>query len=70
MDEYDPWPDLRESILRYAEFDAKPEFYAQADACPTCRALHGQVFEAREAPRIPVFECTNEFCRCDYLPRL
>lgn len=66
----DPWPTLRDNILRYAEFGAKAQFIAMADACDVCRALDGRLLEPSQAPRIPVEGCTNEFCRCDYSPKL
>ena len=30
----------------------------------------GRDFDPRHAPLIPVIDCTNEICRCDYLPKL
>ena len=44
------------------------ELYVAPDACLVCRALLGKVFEPHDAPLIPVPDCTNEMCRCDYLP--
>lgn len=38
------------------------------DACPTCRALAGRRYPIQRAPTIPVPGCTNDICRCDYLP--
>ncbi|HUG14254.1 MAG TPA: hypothetical protein VMM78_04475 [Thermomicrobiales bacterium] len=68
-DDYDRWPDLRQSILRYAEFGMVAEAIVQADACPKCSELRGKVFEPHKAPPIPVMGCTNANCRCDYAPR-
>jgi hypothetical protein len=44
------------------------ERLAAADACPTCRALRGEMFGPESAPPIPVPGCERDVCRCDYLP--
>jgi hypothetical protein len=44
------------------------EHLAAADACPTCRALRGEMFGPESAPPIPVPGCERDACRCDYLP--
>lgn len=55
--------------LRYmAREGIQVEFFAVEDACPACRTLAGQVFDAHAAPTIPVEGCQGEHCRCDYLP--
>jgi hypothetical protein len=60
-------PSLRE-LLRDAErFGVRVEFTPRLDACPTCQRLIG-IYEPRDAPIIPVPDCENEACRCDYLP--
>lgn len=61
---------MAQAVSRYAELGVRRvEFFAALeDSCPTCRALAGRVFELRAAPTIPVAGCTNQFCRCDYLP--
>ncbi len=44
----------------------KARFVAHLDACPTCRKLHGRVFDPLEAPPIPVKGCLTPPCRCRY----
>jgi hypothetical protein len=61
-------PDLQRTIDAASAHGVLVEFYAVPDACLVCRALLGKVFEPRNAPVIPVPDCTNETCRCDYLP--
>lgn len=61
-------PHVQRTINAAIEQGVLVEFYAAPDACLVCRALLGKVFEPREAPVIPVPKCTNEVCRCDYLP--
>jgi hypothetical protein len=61
-------PNLKELLRDLRNHGAKAEFYAMDDACWVCRALAGRVFDPREAPTIPVPDCQNEACRCDYLP--
>lgn len=61
---------LQDQLKGYAEYEAKAEFVASPDACPTCAALAGKVFDPLRAPRIPVVGCAEPPCRCDYTPRL
>ena len=61
-------PHVQRTIDDAIEHGALVEFYAASDACLVCRALLAKVFEAHDAPVIPVPNCTNEACRCDYLP--
>jgi hypothetical protein len=63
-------PNLRELLRDLRNHGVKAEFYAEDDACVVCRALAGKVFDPREAPTIPMRDCLNETCRCDYLPAL
>ena len=60
-------PHVQRTIDDAIEHRALVEFYAAPDACLTCRALLAKVFDPHDAPVIPVPECTNETCRCDYL---
>ena len=62
-------PLVQRTVNDAVEHGALVEFYAAPDACLICRALLGKVFEPRDAPVIPVPNCPNEACRCDY-PRL
>jgi hypothetical protein len=40
-----------------------------ADACPSCNALGGNVYQPGAAPSIPVAGCTTMVgCRCAYQP--
>ncbi|MEX0709982.1 MAG: hypothetical protein WD116_02135 [Chloroflexota bacterium] len=41
---------------------------ALPDACAACLAVAGRRFALPDAPSIPTPECSNELCRCDYLP--
>lgn len=59
---------LAELLRQLPDFGAQAEFFAMDDACPVCRALAGRVFDPCEAPIIPVPNCENDICRCDYLP--
>ena len=61
-------PHVQRTINDAIEHGALVEFYAAPDACLVCRALLGKVFEPHNAPVIPVPDCTNEICRCDYFP--
>ena len=61
-------PHVQRTINDAIEHGALVEFYAAPDACLVCRALLGKVFDPPDAPVIPVPNCTNERCRCDYLP--
>jgi hypothetical protein len=61
-------PLVQRTINDAIEHGALVEFYAAPDACLVCRALLGKVFDPHDAPVIPVPNCTNETCRCDYLP--
>lgn len=61
-------PLVQRTINDAVERGALVEFYAAPDACLTCRALLGKVFDPHEVPVIPVPNCTNESCRCDFLP--
>ena len=63
-------PHVQRTIDDAIEHGALVEFYAAPDACLVCRALLAKVFEPYNAPVIPVPDCTNEACRCDYLPVL
>ena len=63
-------PDLRELLRDLRNHGMQAEFYAEDDACRVCRSLAGKVFDPRDAPPIPVRDCRNETCRCDYLPAL
>lgn len=38
------------------------------DACPACLEVAGRRFALPDAPSIPIPACSNEVCRCDYLP--
>ena len=60
-------PHVQRSINDAIEHGLLVEFYAAPDACLVCRALLGRVFAPHDAPVIPVPNCTNERCRCDYL---
>ena len=62
--------DVQRTISEAIETGTRLEFYACPDACLVCRALLGKVFEPHDAPMIPVPNCTNQLCRCDYLPAL
>ena len=61
-------PNLKELLRDLRNHGAKAEFFAENDACLPCRALAGKVFDPRDAPVIPVRNCRNDRCRCDYLP--
>lgn len=61
-------PNLQRTINNAIESGTRVEFYACPDACLVCRALLGKVFERHDAPMIPVPNCTNQLCRCDYRP--
>jgi hypothetical protein len=61
-------PNLRELLRDLRNHGMKAEFYASDDACSVCRALGGKVFDPRDAPTIPMPDCLNDTCRCDYLP--
>ena len=63
-------PDLKELLRDLRNHGIKAEFFAEDDACSTCRSFAGRVFEPRDAPVIPVRGCQREACRCDYLPAL
>ena len=63
-------PPIDVPLKRILNGGTEAEFFAMDDACPPCRALAGKVFDPREAPVIPVRDCRNEACRCDYLPAL
>jgi hypothetical protein len=39
-----------------------------AGPCPACAAVAGRQFAIADAPTIPIPGCSNEICRCDYLP--
>jgi hypothetical protein len=60
----------RDSLASYAAHgvrfvDLTP---ALPDACPACQAMAGRRFALEDAPPIPIRECSNDVCRCDYLP--
>lgn len=59
---------LKELLRDLRNRGANAEFYAMDDACAVCRALAGKIFDPREAPSIPVPDCLNDACRCDYVP--
>lgn len=61
-------PNLRILLVQTAEAGWRVEFFAGEDACGVCRAQAGQKFDPSEAPVIPVAECENDICRCDYIP--
>ena len=61
-------PHVQRTINDAIEHGALVEFYAAPDACLVCRVWLGKVFDPHEAPVIPVPDCTNRACRCDYLP--
>jgi hypothetical protein len=63
-------PDIKELLRDLRNHGTEAEFFAMDDACPPCRALAGKVFDPRDAPVIPVRDCRNDACRCDYLPAL
>jgi uncharacterized protein (UPF0212 family) len=44
------------------------QMFVADDACPACHAVAGHVFAIADAPLVPIRDCGNEFCRCDYLP--
>ena len=59
----------REALRSYAEDGLrKVEMLGADDACPACAAVVGRTFALSAAPPIPVPGCSNEICRCDYLP--
>lgn len=39
---------------------------SRADACPEVRALANTKFIAKEAPRLPLDNCTAVHCQCQY----
>lgn len=61
-------PNLAALLRQCTDAGIKVEFYAMGDACPVCRALAGKLFDAHDAPVIPVPTCQGDGCRCDYLP--
>lgn len=61
-------PNLRTLLRQTAKAGWQVEHFAAPDACPVCRTLAGRRVDPADAPIIPVAECENEFCRCDYLP--
>ena len=61
-------PHIQRTINDAVERGTLVEFYAAPDACLVCRALLGKVFEPHDAPVMPVPDCRNASCRCDYLP--
>jgi hypothetical protein len=61
-------PHVQRTINDASDHGALVEFYAAPDSCLVCRELLGKVFEPHNAPVIPVPGCTNQMCRCDYLP--
>ena len=59
----------REALHSYGEAGiGKVELCGGDDACPACAAVAGRTFTLSAAPPIPVPGCSNEICRCDYLP--
>jgi hypothetical protein len=59
----------REALRSYAEASIRRvEIDGADDACSACAAVGGRTFALSAAPSIPVPGCTNEICRCDYLP--
>ena len=61
----------REALASYVKFGANGVQVFGGDddeACPACRAVSGKVYPLDQAPPIPIPGCTNDICRCDYLP--
>jgi len=61
----------RESLASYADLGARGvQVFGSddADACRACRAVSGRRYPLDQAPPIPIPGCTNDICRCDYLP--
>lgn len=40
--------------------------HAHANACPEVRTLSSSKFLAKEAPRLPLENCTAPYCQCRY----
>ena len=59
---------VERTLADLADAGLQAEYFGAYDACPACRALAGRIFDPRVAPRIPVAACSNDICRCDYLP--
>jgi hypothetical protein len=58
-----------EALRSYTEAGARSvEIDGADDACPACAAVIGRMFTLSAAPPIPVPGCSNEICRCEYLP--
>lgn len=58
-----------QALLEYAAAGLSSiQMLGSEDACPACAAVAGRVFLITAAPAIPVPGCSNEICRCDYLP--
>ena len=58
-----------ESLRSYRELGVPiVEMIGSDDSCLACAAVNGRRFALANAPAIPVPGCSNEICRCDYLP--
>jgi hypothetical protein len=58
----------QELLMELVQQGLKARFVARPDACPACRKLHGRVFDALDAPPVPLEECLTAPCRCRYEP--
>jgi rubrerythrin len=59
----------REALRAYSKAGVhRVQMCGASDPCPSCAAVANRLFALSAVPPIPVFGCSNEICRCDYLP--
>jgi SPP1 gp7 family putative phage head morphogenesis protein len=61
-----------DSLQRYKESGVVTEVQILCSddnkTCVACREVSGKRFSLSSAPNLPYNKCTNDFCRCTYLP--